>query len=279
MNEPDIYITKKHGQLFTTSLDVAEKFGKRHKDVLKSIRKIIEGSAGVTPEPKFRLWVKTPGRKIAPGSTQATSKIEGVDSWGLHNFVESSYLDEQIQRRPMFLMTRSGFSILAMGFTGKAALEWKIRYESAFSAMEQALLNQQNLSWQQARSQGKLARREETDVVAAFVEYAKRQGSTHAAHYFSLVTNMTYSALFLVSKASPRPFRDLLDSLQLIYLAAAESIVQQALEDGMAQVMNYRDIYPLARLRVEAYAATLPRKRLSVASPRQALIRLHQQAA
>ena len=43
----------------------------------------------------------------------------------------------------MYLMNRDGFTLLAMGFTGKAALEWKIKYITAFNAMEQQLNQRQ----------------------------------------------------------------------------------------------------------------------------------------
>ena len=39
----------------------------------------------------------------------------------------------------MYLMNRDGFSLLAMGFTGKEAVEWKLKYIEAFNAMEQQL--------------------------------------------------------------------------------------------------------------------------------------------
>ena len=71
---PEIYIREKRGVLITNSLDVAEKFGKRHDRVLRAIRDIIE---------------KNPGR-------------------GLPNFGETSYLDESNRRSPMFEMTRTG---------------------------------------------------------------------------------------------------------------------------------------------------------------------------
>jgi hypothetical protein len=39
-------------------------------------------------------------------------------------------------------MDRQGFEILAMGFTGQKALEWKFKYSDAFAAMEAELLKQ-----------------------------------------------------------------------------------------------------------------------------------------
>ena len=59
-------------------------------------------------------------------------------------FYKTEYVHEQNgQTYPMYLMNRDGFTLLAMGFTGKAALEWKIKYIAAFNAMEQQLSQKQ----------------------------------------------------------------------------------------------------------------------------------------
>ena len=49
-------------------------------------------------------------------------------------------MDEQGKPRPMYQLSRDGFTLVAMGFTGKRALEWKVRYIEAFNAMERALI-------------------------------------------------------------------------------------------------------------------------------------------
>lgn len=216
----EVFIEIKKGVAFTNSIDVAEKFDRRHDNVLAATRKI-----------------------VADGG-----------EWGALNFKETSYLDDQMKRRPMFKMTKSGFSVLAMGFSGKTALQWKIKYEMAFSAMENALLNQQNLSWQSQRSQGKIGRRTETDTIRDFVAYAKGQGSSKAEFYYSNVTKSTYKALFIIKDRFPGPFRDMLDTMQLSYLAAAEYVASNALRDGMANGLHYKDIYKLAKNKLENYA-------------------------
>ena len=53
-----------------------------------------------------------------------------------YNFVCGSYKDAQNQERPEYLMTRDGFTLLAMGFTGAKAMQWKIKYAEAFNTME-----------------------------------------------------------------------------------------------------------------------------------------------
>jgi len=239
--ETEVHIITKGGVSFTTSIDVAEKFGKQHKHVLDGIRKIAEGN----------------------------------ESFSGPNFRPRKYIDDRGKWQPMYEMTRSGFAILAMGFTGKKALEWKIKFEQAFSLMAQTLLNQKNLSWQASRQQGKLSRRDETDTISDFVAYAKSQGSTKPEYYYKHLTNATYKALFIVTDKFPGSFRDLLNTAQLSFLATAEHVTAKALQDGMAQGLFYKDIYPLAKSRLEALAQTVgvspvicQRKQLSITEAR-----------
>lgn len=95
------------GQPCTTSLDVAEKFGKSHKHVLDAIRDLISELPDDFTGPNFRL---------------------------------SEYTDPTGRKLPMYNLTRDAFSLLAMGFTGKAALAWKVRYIEAFNTMEAELM-------------------------------------------------------------------------------------------------------------------------------------------
>ena len=219
-----------HREAITTSLKVAEVFGKRHKNVLRDIERLV-------------------------ADLPVNSRL---------NFVPRDYTDDRGKTWPMYKMNRDGFSILAMGFTGKKALEFKLKFLDAFNLMEKALLNQQNLSWQQQRLECKTARHIETDSIARFVEYATAQGSTSARMYYQNLTKMTHKALFLVKQASPKPFRDMLDSMQLSFLTTAEYLVQQILEDGMNSGLHYKNIYILARDRVTLYAEQLPKQRLLV---------------
>ena len=86
---------------------VAEKFGKEHKHVLDSIRKLIEGCAEISADPMFE---------------------------------ETTYVNEQNgQVYPMFLMNRDGFSLLVMGFNGKKAMQFKLDYINEFNKMEKMI--------------------------------------------------------------------------------------------------------------------------------------------
>lgn len=106
MSDPVPIVTVVDGIPRVSSLDIAKKFGKQHDDVLKIIRRV---SADL-PE-NFRLG----------------------------NFAESSYLNGQRKNQPCFDLTRDAFTLVVMGFTGKQALMWKLRYIEAFNAMEAEL--------------------------------------------------------------------------------------------------------------------------------------------
>ena len=226
------FIRQRGGNLVTTSIDVAEKFGRQHKDVLRAIR-----------------------------------KLDCSGEFSRRNYALSNYTDDRGKKQPMVYMTKDGFVFLVMGFTGKDAAEWKEKYISAFNSMEQALLNQKNLSWRDQRQQGKLARSTVTDIIQLFIEYARSQGSTNAHHYYATITKATYKCLFVIESRFGSSFRDLLSTMQLQSLGVAEYVAADAIEEGMANGMHYKAIYQFAKSKVEAFAATLPRKTKVISSP------------
>lgn len=91
-------------QAVTTSLKVAKSFSKAHRNVLASIKKL----------------------------TAENSAVKNM-------FAESTYVNKRGQEQPMYYMNRDGFTILAMGFTGETALQFKLMYIEAFNKMESAL--------------------------------------------------------------------------------------------------------------------------------------------
>ena len=104
-------VIMKDGKAVTTSLEVAESFDKEHKDVLKA-------------------W------KNLAAQNCATKKM----------FVESTYVNRG-KEYPMIYMNRDGFTLLAMSFTGKKAMEFKLKYIEAFNKME-AYIRQQEVEKQ-----------------------------------------------------------------------------------------------------------------------------------
>lgn len=107
---PDLLIVD--GQITTTSQQVAEHFGKQHKLVLRAIRGLMQQM----PAEHQRNFAPMTEAIVVGGGARRQS--------------------------PYFRITRDGFTLLAMGFTGKEAMHWKLAYIDAFNKMEAQLLAQ-----------------------------------------------------------------------------------------------------------------------------------------
>ena len=190
-----------------SSLEVAEKFGKRHDKLIAEIRRMYSDLIG-------------------KGSPQ---------NGGAKFFFEATY-ENRGKQYPMYLMNRDGFSLLVMGFTGKKALDWKLKYINAFNQMENIIREKQSQSWIETRTFGKLSRKAETDVLKQLVEYAKQQGSEHADMLY-----MTYSKL--ANKTVGVTNRDTATAKQLMNLSVTENIILKVVEDGINQQLHYKEIY------------------------------------
>ena len=95
-------LTERDGKAVVSSRNIARVFEKEHRRVLQDVRTIAE-----------------------------TDLV-----WGLHNFVQSAYTNEQNKSQPEYLITRDGFTLLVMGYTGEKAMRFKKAYIAAFNEME-----------------------------------------------------------------------------------------------------------------------------------------------
>lgn len=103
----DLVFKGESNQVLTNSLLVAEKFGKEHKRVLQDIR-----------------------------------DLKCSNQFKQHNFVLSSYCNDQNRELPMYVMNRDGFTLLVMGYTGEDAMKFKEDYIDSFNKMEKILKEQ-----------------------------------------------------------------------------------------------------------------------------------------
>ena len=192
-----------------SSLDASRSYGKRHDNVLRAIGGLLEN--------------------------EETKKM----------FKKLNYVDSQNkQKYPMYLMNRDGFSLLVMGFTGKKALDWKLKYINAFNQMEKIIRERQSQPWIESRSVGKLSRKAETDVLKQLVEYAKQQGSEHADMFY-----MTYSKL--ANKTAGVTDRETATTQQLMNLSFVENIILNMVQDGIQKELPYKEIYRNVKDRLE----------------------------
>jgi hypothetical protein len=131
------------------------------------------------------------------------------------------------------------------------AVKFKYNLVKAFELAKKLIQQRQNAEWIEARNSGKRTRRQETDGIKTFVEYAKSQGSQSAEKYYMSISKMENKALFLVEQKYPN-LRDVLGVAGLGLIAVADTIVFNALKEGIERTMHYKDIYKLAKERVEA---------------------------
>ncbi|WP_137597828.1 Rha family transcriptional regulator, partial [Paucilactobacillus kaifaensis] len=99
----DLVIMKEQ-QAVTSSLQVSETFSKEHRNVLRDVKNL-------------------------------TAQNSAVKKY----FFEDTYINSRGQEYPIIYMNRDGFTLLAMGFTGKQALAFKLKYINAFNQMEQQI--------------------------------------------------------------------------------------------------------------------------------------------
>ena len=147
----EIKTVNKEEVTVVTSLDVAETFGKEHARVLRDIR-----------------------------------DLDCSDEFRVGNFAESYYINTQNKKQPMYYITRDGFTLLVMGYTGEKAMRFKEAYIRQFNAMEKALI-------------GKIKEREKGIAVRQALTKAIQQSSENErmhGHAYSTYTDIVYKVVF-----------------------------------------------------------------------------------
>lgn len=123
----DIILSTQNGEPVASSREVAKRFGKEHKHVLAAIRQILAAENSAT------------------------------------KFFHETAFEYRGQRFPEYLMNRDGFALLAMGFTGKEAVTWKLKYIEAFNQMEKQLAQRPQLSRAELMAQALIAAHDELE--------------------------------------------------------------------------------------------------------------------
>ncbi|EAJ1255042.1 phage regulatory protein [Campylobacter lari] len=120
INKQEVQFSTKDNQVFCTSLDVARVFGKRHDHVLRDIENILNDLREIGTSKVLSNF----------GETYRNTKIRGFGK-----------VEGKTRKDRCYNLTRDGFSLLAMGFTGKKALQWKMLFINAFNEMENIARN------------------------------------------------------------------------------------------------------------------------------------------
>lgn len=139
-------VFEQDGQALTTSREIADYFGKAHQHILRDIRNTLE---------------------------QLEQTPEGRD-FGASNFGLSYYTTDQNKQQPLYVLTRDGFTLLAMGFTGARAMQFKVAYINAFNRMA-AMISATQAAEQRA-ALGSTTTSGETAIFLQAIEQATQSG-------------------------------------------------------------------------------------------------------
>ena len=214
----DIILSTQNGEPVVSSREVAKRFGKEHKHVLAAIRQILVAENSAT------------------------------------KFFHETAFEYRGQRFPEYLMNRDGFALLAMGFTGKEAVTWKLKYIEAFNQMEKQLAAQhkdqqavQDENIQRAIDQV-IAARKRLDEQTAFLDKRREARDKSKALYLRVKalcsqTKAGYSedcdivrAMETVVRSSQDFLNSAVDQLTIVakgypaYLALMNDILADAIE-------------------------------------------------
>ena len=213
---------------FTNTLIVAENLEVPHTNLLRTVRELI-------------------------------SKVKNDPSGARVVFIESSFTNKQGRSYQMYEMNEDAYMLLAMQLSNyEKAFSVQVAIIKAFRSMAIALINQQNVSWIEARQTGKIARVAETDIIKEFVEYATNQGSQSAKLYYMNITKMTNKALeFMIQDKTGVPIRDLTTLDNLGFIMALDKRAGSAIEHGIKENWHYKDIFQYAKAEVNKLADVL----------------------
>lgn len=179
-----------------TSLDIAETFEKRHADVLRDIE-----------------------------------HLHCSEEFTKRNFALTSYKDASGKSNKEYWITRDGFTILVMGYTGEKAMKFKEDYIKQFNAMEKALFE-------------RIKEREKGIAVRQALTKALQQSSKNErmhGHAYSTYTNLIYKSIFGKDAKHLREeygitkmdeLRDCFSAEELQQVKKAEMLVSSLVEYG-----------------------------------------------
>ena len=211
----------------TTSLVVAGVFGKEHKHVMRDIKNLT------------------------------------VQNWTVKEmFVEGVYKNERNREYPMFYMNRDGFTLLAMGFTGKKAMEFKLKFIDAFNEMEDYIKSQQQpigdleLALRAALDNTTKIKKIETDV--NMLKDSMRIDSNQEHHLRALVNAQALKTLggkeaFAYKKLSRKVYSEIWrDFKNHFHLPRYGDLPRKSFDEGLEFIRMWR---PSTSLAMEIKAA------------------------
>ena len=222
---------------------IAEGFGISHRSVTNLIKKYNAAflELGSLPSEKWKR------KQNLVGSSTTDQKIKKNNTGNAGEQEVAYFLNEE---QGTFIGTLTKNSTISVAF--------KLRLVKDYSKCKKLLnsirTQQTDTEWLEKRIAGKLQRKEETDLIEEFVNYAKANGSKSSERYYGNLTKMQNAALFCVAGKFPN-LRDIMDTKQLSTIGVSDKIVANSLRKGIDAKMDYHDVFSLAKADTLAFAA------------------------
>lgn len=156
------------GKAFTTSQKIADYFGKSHKNVLRKIRQTIN---------------------------------ECPDDFARLNYEPADFIDKNGETQPMYKLTKDGYMLVVMGFTGAAAMLIKVKYIQAFNWMTGQLTRWHEMGEQaQHRHALKVAKSEVKARIGSKMMNSRKREKKLLAMEFDQILSLTQPKLIFTEQ-------------------------------------------------------------------------------
>lgn len=221
-------VIMENNEIFTTSQAIADGVGHGHSTVLKLIRNSTDLCQ--LRDLKSRS-LKTKGR---------TGEV--------------FYLDEE--QATLVIMLMKNTSVVRQFKSTLAKEFFKQR-----RLLQALAIQKSNVEWMERRQETKIMRRELTDTIQEFIEYARAQGSKSADKYYMNFSRMELTGLFIIEQRYPNA-RDVMSVRQLNLIEMADQAIAISLRDSMEKEIPYKECYQIAKDKISLLVKIFPRSPL-----------------
>ena len=211
----------KRNDVYTDSMVVANGTGVQHKSVIALVKK----------------------------------QSKRLEKYGPLEFVDLKSLNSKRGRPTKICLLNEQQATLLVTFMDNSDIvaDFKTELVGQFYAMRDILHQKKTAEWIAVRNNSKLVRKDETDTIKEFVDYALSQGSEHAEMYYKHFSS-------LANKACGIDNRDFASILQLSTLTIVERIILVTIQSCMRQGLPYKEIYKRCKAQIDTFGdmADLP---------------------
>ena len=176
--------------------------------------------------------------------------------------------DHKTKGRPLsviYLTELQATFLITLMKNSEKVIEFKSSLTKAFfkqrKILQQILTQQHNADWLLHRNDTKIMRRECTDKIQEFIQYAISQGSKSAEKYYMSLSRMELTGLFLLEQKYPNA-RDVMNFKRLNLIEMADEAIAISLEESMKIGLPYKECYQKAKEKIELLAKIFPKSPL-----------------